>query len=207
MNSRWTKTCLASLVALAAIGCGLWFGGLRHQFVAKRWGTVEPGLYRSGQVSSRLIRPTLERYKIQVVVDLIGTDPTNADQPAERKAIADLGIELQECPLIGDGTGDIEQYAKALQAIVTAKKSGKPVLVHCHAGSQRTGGVVACYEMLFRGKSGQEAYADLVRFGWRPGRDDILLDYVNRHLPRLTADLHAAGVLPKVPDPLPRLGP
>ncbi len=207
MKLRWLKISLAAFVALVALGAGLWFGGLRYQLTAKRWGEVEPGLYRSGQISSRLIRPMLEDHKIQLVVDLIGTDPNNADQPAERRAIADLGIELQECPLIGDGTGDIEQYAKALEAIVSARNAGKAVLVHCHAGSQRTGGVVACYEMLFRGKSGQEAYTDLVRFGWRPGRDDILLAYVNQHMPRLTADLHASGTLAKIPDPLPRLGP
>ena len=75
----------------------------------------------------------------------------------------------------------------ALAAIARAQDNGRGVLVHCHAGSQRTGGVVACYRMLFEGWSFDRALEEMEHYGWRPDRDAVLREYLERHLPEIKA--------------------
>ncbi len=101
-------------------------------------------------MSRHVVERQLREHGIRVVVDLMGDDPENAEQPFERAALERLGIELHKCPLVGDGTGDWREYVAAVTAIVRAKEAGRPVLVHCYAGSQRTGGTFALYRLLVR---------------------------------------------------------
>ena len=50
--------------------------------------------------------------------------------------------------LEGDGSGDINFYAETIEHIVEAKEAEKPILVHCAAGTMRTGAAVAFYRLL-----------------------------------------------------------
>lgn len=191
---------IAALVGLIAGGVALWTEVVRDRVIAKRWGVVEEGrIYRSGQVSRHLIESQLKEHGIQVVVDLMGDDPDNREQPFERAVIERLGVELVKCPLIGDGTGDPDEYVRAIRAIDAARRADRPVLVHCYAGSQRTGGVVALYRLLVRGDPPESILAELPRYDWRPSRDRILLEYLDKNLPRIAAELAAAGVTIRQP--------
>lgn len=186
---------LALAVGLIGGGIALWTEVLRDRIVAKRWGVVEPGfIYRSGQVSRHLVESQLREHGIRVVVDLMGDDPGNREQPFEREAISRLGIELVKCPLIGDGTGDPREYVRAVAAIDRSRQAQQPVLVHCYAGSQRTGGVVALYRLLVRGEAPEAILAELPRYDWRPARDRILLDYLDRHREEIARGLRELGV-------------
>jgi hypothetical protein len=69
---------------LGVIAVGLWFGLLRDKFVPKRFGTVVAGkVYRSGQISRRLIGGVIDRYHIGTIIDLSGLDVSDPDQQAE----------------------------------------------------------------------------------------------------------------------------
>jgi protein tyrosine/serine phosphatase len=173
----------------------------------KRWGVVEPGLiYRSGQSSAGLIRKILQEHNIAVIVDLAGDDSANKDQQAEKQAAAELGIKILRYRLQGNGTGDIENYARAIAAIVDARNNGKPVLVHCGAGAQRTGGVIACYRVLVEKKPPSFAYAEMMRYDWNPRKDKVLLTYINGHMAELASLLKQMRVIDQIPDPLPFIG-
>lgn len=200
---------LVVVALLAAALAGLWFGVLRERIVAKRWGVVVEGaIYRSGQLSRHLVKPMLAKHGIRVVIDLTEADPADVDQQTEQRAISELGIESHRCALIGDGTGDIRQYAAAVAAIAAAQRDAKPVLVHCHAGAQRTGGVIAAYRLLVeRRRSTADVFAELPKFGWQRGRDDVLVDYLNRHMEELAKLLVEQHVIDDMPAPLPRLAP
>lgn len=188
-------------------GTLLWSEVLKYRFVVKRWGVVEPGLiYRSGQISKWLIEDTLVRNGIAVVIDLNGIEEGDIHQPVEIETAKRLGVEHHRLPLSGDGTGDIRQYAEAIRVIHESAQAGRPVLVHCYAGTQRTGGVVACYRMLVQGKPPSEAYAELQEHDWNPRKDRVLLEYVNAHMAELAELLVENGVLKEVPNPLPVLG-
>lgn len=194
----------AVLVAIAA--AVLWEQVLEDRFIPKRFGAVIPGvLYRSGQISRHLIDDVLTEHHIGAIVDMQGIDPDSPDQQAEIETAKRRNVELVRCPLRGDGTGDIHSYAQAVAAIDRCQRAGTPVLVHCAAGAQRTGGAVAAYQMLVRGESPETVYAGMKAYGWKPGHDETLVRYLNEHMAELARLLAEEGVIARVPNPLPRL--
>jgi protein tyrosine/serine phosphatase len=195
---------VVGLALLGGGGAALWKGVLEPRFVAKRFGVVVPGrIFRSGQISKWMIDETLTEHKIKAIVNLAGFNPDDPNQVAEREAARTHGIEVLSYGLKGDGTGDIRSYAQALQAVVRCEQEGKPVLVHCSAGAQRTGGVVSLYRVLIQGQSMDETLAQMRTYGWNPQRDRVLLVYLNEHMSELTQLLVENGTLAKVPEPLP----
>ncbi|WP_298868519.1 dual specificity protein phosphatase family protein [uncultured Gimesia sp.] len=179
---------LLIIVCMIVAACVLiWEEILEDRLVAKRWGVVEPGkIYRSGQISSYLIEPVLRENKIEKVIALNGSDLKKPYLKTEVETARKLKIDHQVLHLIGDGTGNVEDYAKAVAEIMRCEKAGKPVLVHCAAGAQRTGGVVAAYRMLVQKKSPEEAYRELLEYNWKPHKDQALIDYLNQNLATLS---------------------
>lgn len=187
--ARQYKLIKITLLVCALIGAGVlvWEGLLEDRLVAKRFGVVEPGkIYRSGQISSHLIEPVLREHKIEKVIALNGSDLQKPYLKAEVATAKKMHIDHQVLHLIGDGTGNVEDYAEAVAEIMRCEKAGKPVLVHCAAGAQRTGGVVAAYRMLVQKKSPEEAYEELLIYDWKPHKDQALIDYLNQHLAELS---------------------
>ncbi|MFH1476110.1 MAG: dual specificity protein phosphatase family protein [Verrucomicrobiota bacterium] len=199
---------ISTLAALVIIAGALtsWNLVFEDRLAAKNWGVVEQGLiYRSGRLPLDRVLAVLAKHHIRVLIDLTENKPANRFQPKERAAAAVLGIEYHNFPLIGDGTGDIACYAQAIAVMCQARHEGKPVLVHCAAGAQRTGGVVAAYRVLVERNSPDEARAELKRYGWKPGKDQILLNYLNRNMAKLAELLLALQVIDAIPNPLPVL--
>jgi protein tyrosine phosphatase (PTP) superfamily phosphohydrolase (DUF442 family) len=205
--ARWRKPLPVVILAACLLGGAGWFWDqvAKDRLIPKRWATVEEGrIYRSGQLSAALVRKTLVRHGIKVIVALTGEIPHDPDQEAEKKAAQELGIELLRLPLNGDGTGDTRRYVEAVAAIVEAKRQAKPVLVHCAAGAQRTGGVIACYRLLVEGRPPAYVLDEMRRCGWRP-KDTELLTYLNQNLGAIAAARRDRGIIEAVPDPLPVL--
>jgi protein tyrosine phosphatase (PTP) superfamily phosphohydrolase (DUF442 family) len=196
--------------------CGLALGlvaaagvdALEHELRPKRLVAVEPGfLYRSGQISPRLVHGVLEELGIGKVVWMLHYDSSRASHRAERRAIRALGIELRNFPMRGDGTGKLERYADAIAEVAEARRGGVPVLVHCAAGSRRSAAVVAMYRLLVEGVSPEAAYRELDRFGSRPVAESPLLPYLNERMGELAALLVERGVIAEPSRPLPLLRP
>ncbi|HUT30108.1 MAG TPA: dual specificity protein phosphatase family protein [Sedimentisphaerales bacterium] len=207
MSSKQRFVRVAVLIAvLSGGGIAIWKGLLEDRIIPKKWGVIEEGkIYRSGQLSATLVKRVLRKHNIGVIVDLGAESQNNKDQAAEIKAAAELGIRIERFPLSGNGTGDIERYAQAIAALVEARRVGKPVLVHCAAGAQRTGGVTACYRLLVERRDAEFAYRELRRYGWRPKKNAALLRYVNENMAQLASLLKEMGVIEEIPDPLPQL--
>jgi len=197
---------LSAVLALALI-----LGGweiFKYHLVPKRFGIVEIGkIYRSGRIDPRLMRKTLQRYGIKAVIDLTEPEPGDSAWRAEQEAVSQLGITYFNFPLRGDGTGNITNYARAIAAVELAKKENKPVLVHCAAGAQRTGGVAAAYRILVDKQPPATAYAELTRYGWKSRKDKILLEYLNAHLSELDSILQDMLVISRERRSIPRIAP
>jgi len=200
------RTLFIGLIALTALGIWVWKGVLEHHLLLKRYGIVEQGkIYRSGQISSNLIHKFLEKRNIKVIVDLTGNDPNDPDQQAEKNSAAELGIEIVKLPLGGKGTGDVNYYARAITAIVQAGRESKPVYVHCAAGTQRTGGVIAAYRLLVQKKDPAFVLDEMKRYGFSPKRNPALIPFINANMPELAVLLKQSGAISEIPNPLPQL--
>jgi protein tyrosine/serine phosphatase len=196
------------LIVAAILGHIVWHNIIKDQFVPKRFAEVIPGhLYRSGQISGRLIEAVLRQYDIEIVIDLNAHEEKwLVDQLAEEQAARNLEIEHLRLPLRGDGTGDIGVYARAIEEIARAQREDKTILVHCAAGTRRTGGVVAAYLMLVEGASTDVVMSELGRHGSRLS-ESKLLAYLNESSGALARILVEDGLIDAVPEVLPRLGP
>lgn len=194
----------AAVIVVAALA--LW-EPIHQRFVPKQFSVVVPGrIYRSGQISAPIIRETLARYDIQTVVALQHHDENNPAHRAEREATEALGIRALHFHLRGDGTGEIRSYAAALAEMARADRDGAAVLVHCAAGTERTGAAVAFYRLLVQNRPASEAYEELHRRGWDPSDNPQLLVYMNDHMAELAQLLVETGVIDRVPEPLPVIG-
>jgi protein tyrosine phosphatase (PTP) superfamily phosphohydrolase (DUF442 family) len=194
------------MALLVAGGIWTWDQVIKDRVIPKRFGVVQDGMiYRSGQLSSALVKRTLQKHGIRRIVDLTSIEPADPDERAEKRAAAELGVEISVFTLKGDGTGDIHNYARAVEAIFRAQQAGQPVLVHCAAGAQRTGGVIAAWRLLVERKDPSFVLKELRRYGWDPKDDTVLLEYLNSHMAELAQLLHESGVIDPIPIPLPEL--
>jgi protein tyrosine phosphatase (PTP) superfamily phosphohydrolase (DUF442 family) len=185
---------LLIIVLLAAAFTALWYGGLRNNFLPVNFGEVEPGLYRSGQISRHIMRDTLQEHHIGLVINLSSDD--TPDSRAEKSAIKELGAEQVHLGLGGNGLGDPNYYPMAIREIVKARQEGRGVLVHCQSGAQRTGGIIATYRILIEGKSPDEAFAEMKSYGHDPRHNPELIPFIQDHLPEWKEQLAQQHVLP-----------
>jgi hypothetical protein len=206
----WWKLLLAVAITYSLyIGAGhLWTRVIRDYFYPRNWGVVEPGrVFRSGLISHRIIQKTLADNHVALVLDMSGDDPKSFDTDFERTTCAQMHIRRLNFNLNGNGTGNPAYYIAALAELASAEHEHLPVLIHCKTGAQRTGGTVAYYRVLIEGKSGKQAYAELLQYGHEPDKNTHLVPYLNEHMREIAQGLVDKGVIKKVPDPLPVIEP
>lgn len=175
-----------------------------RRFIPRNLGTVEAGMvYRAGQIHRDLLPSVIEDNRIATIV-CITYDPGRPDFDAGDEIAQKTGAtRLVYRGLNGDGTGDWTKYVDALAAMKQSVDAGKPVLVHCAAGSERTGIAIYLWQTLVRGKSVEDAWAEVLAFSHDPRDNPDLAPFLNEHLPAIAASLVERGVITQVPDPLP----
>jgi protein tyrosine phosphatase (PTP) superfamily phosphohydrolase (DUF442 family) len=207
-NRKYWRLLAVILIVSVGLGIYVWDEVLKERFFAKRFGVVVPEkLFRSGQISPYMIEPVIRDKHLQVVIDLNGLEagPLKTYQEAEMQACKTAGVDHFRYPLKGDGTGNVKHYVDALEKIQQCMLEGKPVLVHCAAGAQRTGGVVACYQMLFEGKSPAEARSEIEIYEKRVWKNRVMINYVNENMPTICQMLYERKVLAKIPEKFPHM--
>jgi hypothetical protein len=208
-SRKLRRSLIAALLALAVgSACLMLFRTIRFHVRPKRFVAVEPGrLFRSGELAPRLVRDVLEENRIRKVVWMLNYDARKASHRAEKAAIEALGIEQVNLSLRGDGTGKVGRYVDAISEVAESLDAGEAVLVQCASGSRRTGGVIALYQLLVQGRSPEEAYRELDRFGSHPVAETPLVAYLNQNMGEIARRLAARGVIDRAPSPTPVLRP
>jgi protein-tyrosine phosphatase len=194
---------IIGITVLVIGGSVLWHKVLKDQFVAKRWGQVETGLYRSGQLSTGMCEPTLKDNNIQVIINLCSAQPNDPEDVNEKQVAQELGIDREHFPMPGDGTGTLEAYVAAETKLITSMREKKNTLVHCSAGTQRTGGVIASYRLLVEGAKPQDILKEMQQYDFSTKSNPKLLPHLNAIMPELAKRLKERGMIDTIPDPIP----
>lgn len=173
---------IASALTCTAIGHVLY--GNRWKIWPRRFAVVEPGwLYRGGQVDANLIKSLIEKYNIEAILALTWMTPTEPDQAAELNLVRQRKIDWEMIPMPGDGVADFNKLDQAADWIEAHR--GRPLFVHCAAGTNRTGAAIAAYRLKYCGWSLSEVLEEAVRFGMEGSGGRLakhLTKYYQRHL-------------------------
>jgi hypothetical protein len=159
------------VIGLAAAGLGFWAWDdlIKPATVIKRLGEVAPGkVYRSGELTPAALAKIVREKGIRTEVDLGTFRDDPAGEARMAKAATALGIQRYSFHLYGDGTGDPNEYLQALRLI--NDPANQPVLVHCGAGTHRTGCAVVLYRTIIEGKDYQSSLKEAEEFDYVPSK-------------------------------------
>jgi len=175
--------------------------------------TVQPGwaedkhdgLPNFGQVSETLFRGAqpkgagfnaLHEMGVSIVVNFRHERDEIA---SEQRQVEAAGMKFVSIPWRGEDEPSSKQVAQFLD-LVRDNPTAK-IFVHCKAGADRTGVMVAAYEIVNGHKSIDEAVAEMHRYHYHEFRLAHLQEYV-KSLPRLLQSEQAfSAYSPKAPAP------
>jgi hypothetical protein len=164
--------------ALLVAGAGLGYAKVvRPTIVPKNFGVVQEGrVYRSGWLTPSATERVVRAHGVRTIVDLGGFDKDGAAERVAARTAAALGVERRVFRLEGDGTGNPNAYVEALR--IMADPAKQPVLVHCSAGSERTGLCVMLYRELVLGEPREGLWDQTFEHGHDPARNTKLRPYL-----------------------------
>ncbi len=192
---------IVGAVVLLAVG----YQNLIHPNIfPKRLGEVVPGqIYRSGMLTTAALNKVIREHDIKTVIDLgawvVDTPANRRANEREQHAVEALGAQRHVFTLIGDATGDPNQYAEALRLMTDP--DNWPVLVHCGAGTERTGCVVALYRMHTEDMSMEDAYAEAERAGHSETRNPHLREVLKKWTGPVLESLETGEPIPWIQEP------
>ena len=127
----------------------------------KRFAAVVDGLlYRSGGVSPRQLEYISQRYGIRTVISLL--NPDAPESIAEREAAERLGLTWHNIPLRGNGSSTRADRDRIRELL--ARPPAEPTLVHCAAGTNRTGLAIGIYRIRHDGWTVERVIDEMLRF-------------------------------------------
>lgn len=178
-------------IALALLAAGV--GVVLLAFLLVRLGgnnlhEVQKGeVYRAAELDETLLAQVLERHGIRTVLRLVGTEDSNRDSYARELAVCSAaGVKLEVAPLATSRPPRRKELLRLFEALDRIAASGHslPMLVHCSAGSDRTGLVSVIWLHDYRGVDYETARRQLaftpymhVRWGEAGVLDDFLAQY------------------------------
>lgn len=152
------------VIGLLAVAIGVaGFVGYQQWQLPKRFATVEEGrLYRSGEVHPHHLRTLRDDYKIKRIISLLNPDaPISA---TERAACEELGLEYINIEMRGNGDSTPEARQQVLSLLLG--EDDTPTLVHCAAGTNRTGLAIGLYRIHKQGWTYEDVLKEMKRYSF-----------------------------------------
>jgi protein tyrosine/serine phosphatase len=164
MKAAGTVCCIALVAAGAVAPPSTMSALMKH---TRHFATVRPGvLYRSGQPSLAGLTRILHDHHIRTVICLREESPASLAEAAwcAKNEVKHVRIT----PRNWDGPPGAAPVDEPLREMLDVMRdpANHPVLVHCLAGTHRTGGYVAVWRMEAEGWTNEEAMAELRGMGY-----------------------------------------
>ena len=142
-TDRKTRIALtgAVLLVLSVAGGRYW---KENYGLPKRFAVVESEkVFRSGVVTPAQLEYVTHEFGLRSVLSLL--DPKAPESIAEKAAAERLGLRWINVPLPGNGASDAAQRARIRAVLLDP--SLEPILLHCAAGTNRTGLAAGMYRL------------------------------------------------------------
>lgn len=191
----WKKRLPVLAFLALLLAAFLWYvpGDGHELFWPKRWGVVQEGaIYRSGEPTPSATRRVVARHGIRTIIDLGAHTPGTPEETTAATLAEELGVKRYRFGLIGDATGDPNDYVLALR--IMNDPAHQPVWVHCAAGSERTGCLVALHRVINDGWTPDDAYAETHRYDHR--KNPYLKPMFEQWLPDVRTVYLQGGLIP-----------
>lgn len=120
---------------------------------------VDQQVYRGGQPAAGGIA----RLKAMGVRTIVNLRHEPARVRAEEKEAKEAGLRYFSVPMYGLVRPTDEQVARVLGLI--ADPDNQPVFLHCKAGADRTGVIIACYRIARAGWTAEKAIREALDYG------------------------------------------
>ena len=187
---------LAGSVLTLGSACGVWAGYLR---LTGNIHEIEPGVYRTGQLSADTLSALIHHDGIRTVLNLRGDNPGKGWFDAEARAVRAAGADLVSIPLSANHEPDAATLGRLVSSLET---SPRPLLIHCEAGADRSGLAAALYEIVVAHRTANVARGQLSflygHFPWLVSRSGAM----DRTFARFVPDAGAAAGASKDSAPL-----
>ncbi len=115
-------------------------------------------LYRSAQMSTVSFEKYIQKYGIKTVINLRGASPGEPWYEQEADLMKQLNVLHINIPMSAKRLPHRQDLLTLLDAFQNAPR---PILIHCKEGADRTGEASALWQMLYMGKSKEQAMSML----------------------------------------------
>ena len=169
---------------------------VRPRIFPKRFGeVVQDTIFRSGRIHPDIYDSVLKEHQIDTIISLTEKKSNHDWQNQEVALAKELGIPIHRFPLKGDGTGNPAEYQKALVKLKQEKNAGRKVLLHCAAGTNRTGAAIFLYRTIFEQITDESAISEMQHYGFSVKDNGHLIQYLKNIRPSVERTLRSEGLL------------
>lgn len=152
-----------------------------------------PGIHNAGRINQHLYRGSqpsltelsqLKKLGVTTIIDLRAESPQTADE--ERTRVESLGMRFVRIPIGGFCNPTNSDLLRFFQ--IFRDSPSQTVFVHCEFGKDRTGVMIAAYRIAFEQWSPEQAFSEMMQFGFNRIWHPSMITFV-RNLPaRLQSD-------------------
>ena len=195
---RWQRSLLAIGLGLVVL-LAAYAGGTCYE---SNFHTVVRGeLYRSAQMGPARLADRVQEYGIKSILNLRGSDPGRWYQQEVQTADR-LGVRHYDYRLSATKEVSLSQMNEIVRLL---RDAPKPLLIHCKAGSDRTGLVAALYRLTIAGETPETAGRELtIWYGHIAMSQTVAMDhsywnYVSNQVTRAAASAAGPPVAARIP--------
>jgi protein tyrosine phosphatase (PTP) superfamily phosphohydrolase (DUF442 family) len=128
-------------IGIVVLSTGVIFASLYYLLLSSKiYPVIESRIYRSAQLSDKVLGEVIKEKGIRTIINLRGKDTDSSWYADENRMAGDMNVKLFDIRLISN---ELPRYRKLAAVLSILQDSEKPLLIHCKRGADRTGLVSA----------------------------------------------------------------